>query len=347
MSTEQTRKNYDILDLLKFILSLMVVAVHTNLFPKYLYPWLRLAVPLFFIISSYLLNIKIINSPKEEKWKIIGKYLKRLLLYYLFWFIVLLPFTIDRRAVWFNNGIKNGIIICIKQLLFQSTFVASWYITATIIATPIVYKLSEKINDIFLLIVFIIIYFACCIISSYSYLYQNIDIIKKIISIYTEWFTNPILSFPVAFIFIHLGKLFAENKYKIFNFKTIVYIILSIVFAICLYIEWRYVFKVTKTLGNDCYFCIIPLCFSLFALIKTIDINLKNPKLLRQISNITYPLHGSIAFFISEHLPEFIKTDNQKGIFNFVVTLAIVYTVSFIILKLEKIKHFKFLKYSH
>ena len=40
-------ENYDIFDLVKLILSIMIVAIHTSLFPTILYPWLRLAVPLF------------------------------------------------------------------------------------------------------------------------------------------------------------------------------------------------------------------------------------------------------------------------------------------------------------
>lgn len=46
--------NYDVLDLAKFVLAFFVVAIHTSFFPKYLYPWLRVAVPLFFIISSFV-----------------------------------------------------------------------------------------------------------------------------------------------------------------------------------------------------------------------------------------------------------------------------------------------------
>lgn len=64
-------KNYDILDLIKFVFSIMIVAIHTELLPNILYPWLRLAVPLFFIISSFLLFSKINKSSKDEKWIII------------------------------------------------------------------------------------------------------------------------------------------------------------------------------------------------------------------------------------------------------------------------------------
>lgn len=48
------RKNYDIFDLTKFILSLFIVAIHSSILLDILSPCVRIAVPLFFMISSYL-----------------------------------------------------------------------------------------------------------------------------------------------------------------------------------------------------------------------------------------------------------------------------------------------------
>ena len=40
-------------DWIKLILSLCILAIHAKVYPMVLFPWLRLAVPLFFIISYY------------------------------------------------------------------------------------------------------------------------------------------------------------------------------------------------------------------------------------------------------------------------------------------------------
>lgn len=40
-------------DLLKFILAIMIVMLHTNVLPKGIQPILHLAVPLFFLMTSY------------------------------------------------------------------------------------------------------------------------------------------------------------------------------------------------------------------------------------------------------------------------------------------------------
>lgn len=49
------QRNYDIFDLIKFILSIFIVSIHSGIVPDIFIPIVRIAVPLFFIISSYLL----------------------------------------------------------------------------------------------------------------------------------------------------------------------------------------------------------------------------------------------------------------------------------------------------
>ena len=73
MVKKDCEDNYDILDLTKIVLAFMVVAIHSFLFPEQLYPWLRLAVPLFFIISSFLLFKRMNNRSENEKKEIVKK----------------------------------------------------------------------------------------------------------------------------------------------------------------------------------------------------------------------------------------------------------------------------------
>ncbi len=340
-------KNYDILDLSKFILSIMIVAIHTSLLPELLYPWLRLAVPLFFIISSFLLFKKINNSSKEESNNIIKKFVFRQIKLYLFWFIVLLPFTVYLRRDWFYMGIRNGIRLVVQNTLFSSTFIASWFIVATITATVIIYKLSNKKNYKLLFVIFTLIYFGCCTVSSYNTFITNFDLINKIYSVYLYFFPSPIFSFPVALIWVFIGKMFADNNinYKIKNKK--IFLLSLITFSIFLFIEWKFVIKISNIYSNDCYFFLLPLSILIFKLLLNINIDLKYNKILRNISTITYPLHASIAPFVFSILDKFIDNITLIGILNFCMTLSICYIACFIIFKLVKIDRFKFLKYSY
>lgn len=342
-------ENYDIFDLVKLILSIMIVAIHTSLFPTILYPWLRLAVPLFFVISSFLLFSKLNNSAPSESTTIIKKFVSRQLNLYLFWFVVLFPITISVRIYWFDSGILKGIYTTIKNTLFSSTFIASWFITSTITATFIVYKISKKLNYKILFIIFLIIYSICCVISSYSNLFTNIYFINKLYNIYLIIFPSPVFSFPVALLWIFIGKLFADGiiKKNIKNKK--IHLLLIILFCTLLFLEWKFVIWLNGTYNNDCYFFLVPIVLLVFQLLLNLNINLKYSKLFRKVSTITYPLHASYAHIFSQIAKKwlFINNDTVVGIFSFITTLLFCYITCYTIFKLEDNKYLKILKYSH
>lgn len=239
------------------------------------------------------------------------------------------------------------ILTILKNTLFSSTFIASWFIAASIWATLIIYKVSKKVNNKVLFVVFLLINFICCLVSSYSPLFTNLNFINKIANIYSILLPSPIFSFPVALIWIFIGKMFADKKidYKIKNKK--IFFLLLITFSILLFVEWKYVIYLTSFNFNDCYFSLIPLCFLIFKLLLNIDIKLKNSKVLRKISTIIYPLHASVAYVIAYFAKNFITDSTLLSIFNFFITLLICLIASFVISKLEKIKIFGILKYSH
>lgn len=337
-------KNYDSLDLLKFISCLMIVAIHTQLFPMILYPWLRIAVPLFFITTSFLLFKKIKNNPEKKK-DILKKYIVRQLKFYLFWFICLLPITIYFRLEWFNNGLLIGIIKTITSILFSSTFIASWFIIASVEGIIIVSFLSDKLSKKFLFAIFVLLYLICSFESSYYKLFDSLSIIYKIFSSYETFMPSFALSFPVSLIYILIGKSFAQKDESIKITKKD-YIML-IIFCILLFIEWKTCYKYTKTFNNDCYFMILPCAYYIFKIFVSINIKLKNAKLLRMFSIISFPLHASVQNFIAFILKHFINNINIVCILNFLLTLLLCFIVYKLIIKLENKKFFGFLKYSH
>lgn len=330
-------KNYDVLDLTKIILAIMVVAIHTQLLPMVLYPWLRLAVPLFFIISSFLLYSKINNVSNEEKRNILKHYVSRLLKFYLFWFVILLPVTIYVRREWFNNGMLIGILNLFIKPFWGSTFIASWYIVATIIGTVIVDKLSEKFSDKILIPLFIIIYIVCCWTSNYQYLFGDNSSVNNVL-LYVE----PHSSFLVSLIYILFGKIISDKKLNISKKKNTMLIIVS---CILLYIEWFSIYKINGNYNKDCYLLLMPTAVLIFNYIKDINLTLKNSKILRQFSNFTYPFHASVARIVNTCLEFGLTNKLLSGIMNFGITLTICLVSFVIIKKLEK--KIKVLKYSY
>lgn len=330
------KKNKDIFDLTKIILSLMVVAIHSKLFPMILYPWLRLAVPLFFLISSYLLYTKIKKSNSSDRKIIIKNYIIRLLKLYLFWFVALLPLTLYARKEWFTDGILAGIVMFILKFFISSTFKASWYIMATVLGTLIVEKLSCKCNYIVLILIFLIIYLICCYTSSYSFLISWIKVPKIISYINFE----PHCSFCVSLIYILFGKIIAENKIRLNRNIAVIFVL-----AALLYIEWYVIYKLSGSYNNDCYIFIMPISILIFNYIKDVEIKINNSRTLRQISNFIYPLHASICSVLWIFIESISSNDILNGIICFIITILIC-VISFNIVKIFE-KKIKILKYAY
>lgn len=143
---KNARVNMDVFDLTKFVMSFMVVAIHSNLCPSVLYPWLRMAVPMFFIISGYILFTRLNHIAEEEQADCVMHYIHRNMKLYMIWFVILLPVTVITRRSWFDDGTIRGIYRCIRAFLFGSTFRTSWYLTASVTSVLLVYTVSKKMR---------------------------------------------------------------------------------------------------------------------------------------------------------------------------------------------------------
>ena len=152
------RKNLDAADVLKFMLSITIVATHTSLLEGYITPLVRLAVPAFFMISGYFFFGRINSCDTDEKQI---RYLKKSVMHnlklYLFWFITLLPLTLYVRK-YHTMGIFGGLWHLIRDFLFGSTFQSSWYIIALIAGFAIVLLLSRKLPQWALIVIGVVLY---------------------------------------------------------------------------------------------------------------------------------------------------------------------------------------------
>lgn len=281
-------------DIVKFVLSLLVVAIHSELYPMVLYPWLRIAVPLFFMMSSYFLFSKLREASKDNHRAIVSKFIVRNLQLYFCWFIILLPITIYlRKESWFSNDFLETILTILKSFLFGSTFVASWFIIATIIGVLIIYLLCKLLQNNY--IVFLISLFAFCVVtlaSSYEYVIADTFVFVAIKG-YINIFDGLVNSFPAALFWVFMGKLFAEQKIKLKS--TSLLIVLMICSCIALFIEWKFVMSLDGSYNNDSYFMLAPLCVLIFLGIEKIKpLYRKNAVYFKRASTIIYVVHGSL-----------------------------------------------------
>ena len=303
------------IDLSKYILSLMVVAIHVaparGFWYELMIPVLRLAVPLFFMISGYLLFVRMKELDHDKQNEALMKYLFRILKLYLAWLILLFPVTVWNRK-YFSEGIFAGLKKILKGFVFGSTFPASWYLMALIIGTALVYIGSRYMENCVVFIVGTVLYIICCLLSNYGNFCGSLRVIN---GIYPTAFFN---SFPVAIIWISLGKVFAEHEELSLRLAKVKSsgAVLSI---LLLYCEWFLIKYFRTGESNDCYFMLVPCAVFIFTIIITGTREVRFARQMRMASTITYCMHISIALI----LDEFINFGEVFG--NLVLALIIRY----------------------
>lgn len=283
-------------DILKFVMSLMVVAIHTSMLPKILYPWLRLAVPLFFLMTSYFLFRKFAKCDNaSEQRMVIKAFVVRNLKLYGFWFLLLLPYTLYlRRNVYLSGAVWEGLKNLIKDFLFSSTFAASWFIMASVIGVLLVFLVSKWNNKI-LLFLSILVYIVVVGRSSYMPIVKEINWLSEGLTIYQKLFGTPVLSFPASLFWIVCGKCFADGT---FQPKKVPCGIITVLSAILLYGEWNFVQHLTGSMSCDCYFMLPGICLGFFGwFLCQKDIQMKSSVYLRRCSTVIYASHATIIRF--------------------------------------------------
>lgn len=334
-------------DILKFILSLSIVALHTKIFPVILFPWLRLSVPLFFITTGYFLFRKINSTiDPKEKTKALISFVKRNLQLYSFWFVTLLPLTLLlKRKKYFQNDVLINLHNFFKNLFFGDTFTASWYIIASIIGAVIIFYVSKKINTRILFALSSVLYILLTVISSYSFLF-NQENISTLIN-YSISIINPFTSFPVSIFWLMCGKCFAE---KTFDFRKLTYIIITVSSVVLFYCEWLFVKNITGEYKNDAYFFMSLLCIGFFGwFINLPAINFSKSIRLRRFSVVLYAMHGNFTKILLLLTVNLTGQEYNLIVFISVILLcAVTYAIIELLLRLsEKIKVFSLLKYSY
>lgn len=331
-------------DILKFIMSVFVVATHTGLMGGYLLPLVRLAVPVFFVLSGYFFfsRVNALDSD-EDKRKYLLKSVKHNLQLYGFWFVVLSPITFYIRD-YFSSGALQGIISLLHNFLLGSTFQASWYITALIIGFVILFFLSKKCSNTVLLALGIIFYFPALLSSNYLFIPMLTDSTKELYDNVTAVLLLPCRNFSAGLIFLVLGKLIAEKEDsqadKSCCLKAVVCFMLLVAetLALC--------YGKVPIKDTDCFIMLPFVAYYLCRWVLSLKARISCGGVLRKISTLSYCSHMAV-FMIAGKLLSVLDIPDFGNIIVFALTLIVTWAVGIIILKLEKYKLFGFLKYSH
>lgn len=347
-SVTETKGNLsmDILDITKFVLSIFVIAIHAGLASAALNPLLRIAVPIFFMISSYLFFKKVNkgNSGQQNN-AALKKFVKRNLQFYAFWFVLLLPVTILVRG-YYAQGLFEGVLTFVRDFFLGSTFRASWYLMALMIGVVIVHFVCNRLSipTVWLFVIAIPLYVLCCLNSNYLGLARQNETLQRLFALYTKYFGTIYNSFPAGLVWVLLGKWLAEHTPSIKNWALNSLVLLSF---IALYLE-QYLILHNHWLvaANDCYFSLLLLAPSSFAWLLRRNISCRYAPVLRAASSVSYVFHASFITVLGA-IASVALHINLSPLVLFISACVACFVLTYCILKLEKQKKLRILRYAH
>ena len=301
INSETVRKiGGDKYDILKFILALLIFSLHSNLLPIYFRPFQRMAVPLFFMMSSNFFFSKLRQLPQTaERNRALVKYLKRIFLLLLFWTVVfIIPLNIQRH--WSSHPFPLSVLSFLQSLASGRTFIASWFLSSTIIATTILYWTIYKARMATWLIFCLSLsaYLICCRFSLYSGFFPLSPMQQTALNVYQQYLGVPYNSFPAALVWIFIGKMIAYEELRL---TKRVSLLLSCAGFMLLLFEYTLVYLSADIAYTDCSVSLLIVCPAFFMYFSYLDdINIKHARLLRKHSVVIFCTHGS--FLIIYHL---------------------------------------------
>lgn len=330
-------------DLLKFMLALLIVAIHTDfavavsvnnyLMRGVIVNLQNLGVPGFFVISSFLFFRKCFAKGMGESNGIWLKFVKRLALVYLFYFILLSPVIVSNRG-WFSMDFVSGISTFVMDLLLRYTYPGSWFLAALAVATTLVYFLCKRLSLWLLLGIFFLLHLYI----------SNVEKLPSNFQTFFWWYEEHIreigLSFPVALFWISLGACFAMPSVieKLPAAKKLKLYLWGLFLLLFVADNLPFV-SVHGILEAFMIICLIILFYNM-------DFN-PSPlyKRLREYSILFFFWHFIVVYtfrtlYHGHHLEVW-------GVWFYPLTLLIVFAIASTIMYLENKRYFKWLKYSH
>ena len=150
----QSRAECASIDLCKFFMAIVVIAIHVHPFEGYsrttlldMYGLLcGCAVPFFFMCTGYFIAQKVLYTSYEQQFTVLKRYVKKLLYLYLFWTVVYLPLTVfgycNNTAPWWKDVIYfiHGLVVMGEH--YNSWIL--WYLLSGIYGLLFIYFFRKK-----------------------------------------------------------------------------------------------------------------------------------------------------------------------------------------------------------
>lgn len=326
----QPKKILSGLDVVKFIMALFIVDSHVKgylitspIVQNYvIHPIESLAVPTFFVISSFLFFRKARYA--EYQMNLVWHFMKRLCILYLFWCVVWSPIIYLQKEYFHPITIWVPFYI-IRDFFFGSMFDASWFLGALLVGVPVVCGLGRLLKkDVLVISVSLFVFLVL----------HNIEKFPEEWRFFFEWYNTfelPQLSFWGGLLWIALGYVLA-NKSVVARMKGVRNEVAWV--AVLLFLILSFFIPIVPKI-----LCVV----ALFVAAYTWQLP-EHPQLYRRFR--TY----SILFYVIHDC--FKKIPKQlfgweNGPLLFIVTIAFCFLASEVIMRMKDVKGFGWLRYAY
>ncbi len=236
-----TDKNFDWIDIIKLICSILIAASHclpifrTEILNLYYSEWFfRFSVPLFFLAEGFFMNIDNLN-----------KIIFRLLKLYIICTIIYLPVILTSY-----HGIKG----LVYTLVFGYHHL--WFLISSVYAVIIIkllFSLFRNLNNIYVYISFLcmVLYLIGTICSSYSFLLPENSLFWSAVRIILKLTGTALGCLTFAFPIIFSGHVLRCNINKVYSVRCMVYVMSAIIIALLSFLECTLLFSADISNHHD------------------------------------------------------------------------------------------------
>ncbi|MDE6386360.1 MAG: acyltransferase [Lachnospiraceae bacterium] len=332
---------YKGIDIMKFIMALFVVVLHThplqtvNAAADFATADViaRVAVPFFFVASGFLLE-KQMSARQTEKKEILLKYAKKVLILYCIWTVIYLPIIISSKIIDSEESLVKSIFSAVRDFIFAGSYGQLWYLPAVAVGVLLVFVLrkylGERWSAITLLILFLMglatqSYFGLTLagLDSEGILWKGMKAVKKVMVTCRN---------GVFFggMFVYMGTWIARCNLKMKQWVVVSGLILS---TILFYAEALYLWNAGSVREKDMYLMLLPTAF--FCMMLALQIQTKRDTVfLRKMSINIYLVHTAFKFVYRE----FVGEGNESGMLLFLFTLAGSLITAYLIERMKRSK---------
>lgn len=331
------RKQYNSLDLAKFVSAILIIIIHANPFTSYSsllsFSFRNIiaivAVPFFFVTSGFLFFTKLNNLGEDDQKQYFKSYILRLCTMYLLWSAVYFVFVLTE---WIVHGFEAfDILIYIRDFFFKGSYSTIWFLPALITAVAIVYFLHKRFTYKTITLISVPFYIFACLGSSYYGLVDNLPIIGNLFDAYFYVFDTVKNGVLFGWLYVALGGYLSEEiEKKPLNTKYS--FVLSVVFFIFMAAETigQKYFKLS-TNGVDTKLLLVPLSIFLFTFI--ISVNIKSNGMfiwMRKLSLLMFLSQRIFLTLFDWFLSDTFFVQNSLVYFVSILVLTLAFSVLFI-----------------